>query len=103
MSDIYLWSLLIVGLGVVTGLVFVFNHFTTITNHQMDLMDKILAKLFGEDEENELISELDKKLSKDRANVEGLGFDGKTHIYGGKTIFGVGVCHDKCWCKGEEE
>ena len=101
MSDIYAVSFAIFVVGYSIGLYYVFNHFTMITNHQMDLTDKMLAKLFPPVEEREHISELDKKLSKDKANLEGLG-DGKTHIYGGKTVFGEGVCREDCWCKEEE-
>tara|TARA_B100001778_G_C18576460_1_gene625226 strand:+ start:543 stop:848 length:306 start_codon:yes stop_codon:yes gene_type:complete len=101
MSDIYAVSFAMFVVGYSIGLYYLFNHFTMITNHQLDLTDKILTKLFPPAEEKEYISELDKKLSKDKANIEGLG-DGKTHIYGGKTVSGHGVCRDDCWCLEDE-
>jgi hypothetical protein len=51
------------------------------------------------------ISELSKKLSKDKATIEGLGDSAKTHLLGGLYANGDAVCHIDCWCKigdGEE-
>lgn len=45
------------------------------------------------------VSELDYKLSKDKANLIGLGDSNRTHILGGVYANGDAVCHADCWCE----
>lgn len=51
------------------------------------------------------VSELDYKLSKDKANLIGLGDSNRTHLLGGVYGNGEAVCHADCWCdkRVEEE
>ena len=61
---------------------FLFNHFSVITRAQMDVTGKLLGLWYAKNPVND---------------------DARTHVLGGLTIEGHGVCADDCWCKGEEE
>ena len=106
MSDIYWYALAIAIIGYTVGFIFLFNHFHTLSAHQMDLMDIVLKKLNSNDILGEVIepSELSKKIAKDKANLEGLGDDNRTHLLGGVYANGDAICHTDCWCdNGVEE
>ena len=131
MSELYWYSLLITVVGYTAGFVFLFKHFHSLSTHQMNLMDIVLKRMLELKRQLEVgqvkpeLSELGKKLSKDKANIGGLGEEscphgfvigyddgscidcyprhGKTHIFGGNTMSGDAVCAPTCWCKEGEE